>query len=66
MIRVPEAFARAAVTRAGVEGRRWIDALPRLVQALRARWELEVDGAPMHGYLGLVVPVVRAGTSDAR
>ncbi|HEX8903403.1 MAG TPA: hypothetical protein VF771_01035, partial [Longimicrobiaceae bacterium] len=61
MIAVPEQFVRAAVTRAGEVGRRWIDELPHLVQALCDRWALEVDGTPMHGYLGLVVPVTRGG-----
>lgn len=61
MIRIPEEFARAAVTRDGEAGRRWIDELPHLVEALCEQWTLVVDGAPMHGYLGLVVPATRGG-----
>jgi streptomycin 6-kinase len=65
MITVPEAFAAAALTRAGEAGRAWVHSLPRLVQSLCARWGLAVDGPPMHGYLGLVVPVRRAGEACA-
>lgn len=59
MIGVPEEFARAAASRAGDAGHAWLDALPGLVRALCERWALRVDGAPMHGYLGLIVPVRR-------
>lgn len=59
MITVPEDFAIATVTREGDAGRRWVDALPDLVKTLCDQWDLMVDGAPMHGYLGLVVPVRR-------
>lgn len=57
MITVPDDFAAATVGREGEAGRRWIDGLPTLVQALCERWSLVVDGPVMHGYLGLVVPV---------
>ncbi|MFO7169690.1 MAG: aminoglycoside phosphotransferase family protein [Chloroflexota bacterium] len=59
MITVPDAFAAAAVTRAGEAGRAWIRDLPRIVEDLCAQWRLAVDGPVMHGYLGLVVPVNR-------
>lgn len=35
----------------------WLDALPRLVRDIVEEWELGYDGAPMHGYGALVVPV---------
>jgi streptomycin 6-kinase len=57
MITVPEEFAHAAHVRAGEAGRTWVEELPRVVAALCARWGLVVDGAVMHGYLGIVVPV---------
>jgi streptomycin 6-kinase len=57
MITVPPAFAIATATREGEAGRTWIAELPRLVEALVAEWKLAIDGPPMHGYLGLVVPV---------
>jgi streptomycin 6-kinase len=59
MITVPEAFAHATIARAGDAGRHWIAQLPRQVGALCQTWNLVIDGLPMHGYLGLVVPVVR-------
>jgi streptomycin 6-kinase len=60
MILIPEDFATATVSREGEAGRRWIDHLPSLVAALCQHWDLAIEGAPMHGYLGLVVPVRRA------
>lgn len=59
MIDVPADFATAAVNRAGRRGKEWVDSLPALVESLCARWGLAVDGAPLHGHLGLVVPVRR-------
>jgi len=57
MITVPQAFATATVTREGDAGRKWIDALPGLVEDLCQHWNLTVDGPVMPGYLGLVIPV---------
>jgi len=59
MIVVPEDFAESTVAREGLAGRVWIDALPQTIESICKRWGLEVDGSPMHGYLGLVVPVRR-------
>ncbi len=36
----------------------WVDRLPALTRKLLDVWELTVDGALMHGYCSLVVPVV--------
>jgi streptomycin 6-kinase len=41
----------------GEPGREWILSLPRLVEALAADWDLVTDGAAMHGYEGVVIPV---------
>jgi streptomycin 6-kinase len=60
MIDVPPDFAAGIVNLAGPDGRAWIDHLPLLVESLCERWKLAIDGAPMHGYLGLVVPVKHA------
>lgn len=60
MLLIPEEFVRATVTRAGEAGLQWIDRLPGLVAALCQQWGLVIAGEPMHGYLGLVVPVRRA------
>ena len=62
VIEVPAAFIESTVAREGSTGEAWISNLPNLVQQLCARWDLIVDGAPMHGYVGLVVPVSRAET----
>lgn len=59
LITIPPSFAAGIVTQAGDAGRAWIERLPALVASLCERWGLDVDGTPMHGYLGLVVPVTR-------
>lgn len=40
-------------------GSAWLDALPALVAAQCARWQLAVTGEPAHGSNALVVPVAR-------
>ena len=62
-IRVPERFAADTVTREGEAARPWLARLPGLVGELCGRWGLRVTGDPMHGYMALVVPVLRG---DAR
>jgi hypothetical protein len=37
-------------------GRAWLDALPVLVASQCRRWDLQVDGDPLHGSNALVVP----------
>lgn len=59
MIVVPDEFAKNTIAREGEAGRRWIAALPGLVEALCARWGLVEEGPVLHGYLGLVVPARR-------
>lgn len=62
MIDVPERFAADTVAREGAAGRAWLAELPTLVDTLYERWGLVPDpvaGAPMHGYLSLVIPVLR-------
>ncbi|MFN0095188.1 MAG: aminoglycoside phosphotransferase family protein [Dehalococcoidia bacterium] len=59
MIVVPEAFAASTIAREGDTGRAWVAALPGVVESLCKRWKLAVEGAPMHGYVGVVVPVRR-------
>ncbi|MBC9729365.1 aminoglycoside phosphotransferase family protein [Streptomyces sp. TRM68367] len=43
----------------GEAGSRWLAALPDTVVEWCDRWNLKVDGRPMHGYNSLVVPVSR-------
>ncbi len=59
MLTVPEVFAAATRAREGDAGAEWVRALPALVDRLLTRWELEVDGSVLHGYVALVVPVRR-------
>jgi len=59
MIVVPVDFASALVNENGAAGQAWIEALPMTVESLCQRWNLAVEGVPMHGYLGIVVPVRR-------
>lgn len=61
MITIPAAFAAHTVAREGEVGRRWLGGLPALIQELCAAWELVPDGPPMHGGVGLAIPVRRAG-----
>jgi streptomycin 6-kinase len=63
LIRVPERFAADTLFREGEAGRIWLARLPDLVGDLCARWGLRVTGDPMHGFMALVVPVLRG---DAR
>lgn len=38
----------------------WLERLPRLVDDLLAEWQLTVDGAALHGFAALVIPVREA------
>ena len=59
MITVPEQFAHDTIHREGESGRQWIEQLPDLVAQMCQHWQLQLDGAVMHGYVGVVVPVRR-------
>ncbi|MFD5507157.1 aminoglycoside phosphotransferase family protein [Streptomyces sp. NPDC127051] len=52
-IRVPEALAAS-------HHAAWTAGLPALAADCLDRWELRLDGAPCHGAVALVLPVVRA------
>jgi streptomycin 6-kinase len=58
---IPERFAADTIAREGAAGAAWIDELPGRTEALMRRWDLVADGPIMHGYVGIVVPVSRAG-----
>lgn len=60
-VTVPERFADETLAREGEVARDWLDGLPALVSELCERWQLLPDGPPMHGYLGIVIPVTRDG-----
>lgn len=59
MIPIPEVWANDTIHREGDAGRNWIALLPQRIEHLCAAWGLSIDGDPLHGYLGLVVPVKR-------
>lgn len=61
MLTIPAAFAETIVRLADQRGRAWLATLPQLIEQLCASWRLTPDGAPLHGGLGLVLPVRRAG-----
>nr|WP_306333827.1 aminoglycoside phosphotransferase family protein [Streptomyces sp. KL118A] len=50
---------------AGEPGRAFIAALPARVREFVDRWDLTVDGDPMHGMAALVLPVLRADGTPA-
>lgn len=56
-IAVPASYR--AMPRWWAEGDGWLEALPGLVAKLCERWDLALDGAPMHGSNALVVPVLQ-------
>jgi streptomycin 6-kinase len=64
-ISVPERFAADTLAREGEAARPWLARLPGLVGELCARWGLRPAGDPMHGYLALVVPVLRGAARYA-
>ena len=47
----------------GPEWAAWVESLPGTAADLVEEWELEPDGIPMHGFVGLVLPV---RTADSR
>ncbi|MGP9536662.1 aminoglycoside phosphotransferase family protein [Brachybacterium sp. AOP43-C2-M15] len=59
MISVPAPFRAMPRWWHDEEGRAWLDRLPDLVGQQCARWDLDVDGIPLHGSNALVVPVRR-------
>jgi streptomycin 6-kinase len=56
---IPDEVIRMNLAANGEAGRAWLEALPGVVQELRARWELTI-GPPLEGgCVGLVVPAER-------
>jgi streptomycin 6-kinase len=54
---IPESFTKGVITEAGAGGIDWLAELPHLVGQLCSDWGLLPENRPMHGYLGLVIPV---------
>lgn len=64
MIDIPRKLAASQQEYNGEAGRAFIAGLPDLTAAFLDRWDLTVDGRPMHGVSALVLPVTRRdGTS---
>ncbi|MFD0199815.1 MULTISPECIES: aminoglycoside phosphotransferase family protein [Saccharothrix] len=64
MLTVPPAFAEATVRREGEPGRRRVEALPALAAEFLERWSCTPTGAVLHGFVGVVVPAVRADGAE--
>ncbi|QES46025.1 hydroxyurea phosphotransferase [Streptomyces venezuelae] len=64
-IRIPDGLVESQHLYAGEPGRAFIAALPARVREFVERWDLTVDGEPMHGMAALVLPVVRADGTPA-
>ncbi|GAB2974343.1 aminoglycoside phosphotransferase family protein [Amycolatopsis acidiphila] len=64
-MRIPTAFAEEIARREGDAGRAWLAELPALAARYCREWQLSPDGEPMHGCLGVVLPVTRADGSPA-
>ena len=65
LVEVPLALASSLTRNYGEAGRDWLDAAPRVVAEHLDRWELRLDGAPMHGVVALVLPVTMADGTPA-
>ena len=65
MIEVPAELAASQQEYNGEAGRAFVAALPELTADFLDRWELTVDGRPMHGVAALVVPVTRRDGTPA-
>ena len=64
-ITVPDGFASVLREETGDDGDRWLSELPALAGSMLDRWELTLDGGPMHGFAGLVLPVRRVDGTPA-
>ncbi|GAA5205176.1 streptomycin 6-kinase [Microbacterium kyungheense] len=61
MITVPQSMRAMPRWTRDEAGRAWLDELPQLVAEQCRTWDVEVDGAPLHGSNAIVVPVARGG-----
>lgn len=57
MITVPDSLATATVDREGEPGQAWVSELPDLVERYLRHWRCRTVGPPMHGGVGLIIPV---------
>ncbi|MGF0175068.1 aminoglycoside phosphotransferase family protein [Streptomyces sp. Marseille-Q5077] len=65
VIDIPQELAASQQEYNGEAGRDFIAGLPDLTAGFLDRWELTVDGRPMHGVSALVLPVTRRDGTPA-
>jgi streptomycin 6-kinase len=65
VIDIPSELAATQEKYNGEAGRAFIAGLPNLAEEFLHRWELRLDGHPMHGVTALVLPVVRPDGTPA-
>ncbi|WIX81408.1 hypothetical protein QRX50_11930 [Amycolatopsis carbonis] len=61
---VPSDFAVATIAREGEAGRRWVESLPELAAELLEHWACTEPGPVLHGFVGVVVPALRADGTE--
>ena len=57
--KLPKQFVQDTVQREGVAGQKWLDQIPSIYQKYRQKWNLVANGPIMHGYTGIVIPVLK-------
>jgi streptomycin 6-kinase len=62
---IPDGYRTQLTARDLVERTDFLAALPGMAQRFARRWSLRPDGAPVHGYCGVVWPVRRADDTPA-
>lgn len=62
---IPPAFAEGVRIERGAAGQDWLDLLPAKISEYLEKWDLTIDGAAMHGYIGIVFPVLQDETKYA-
>jgi streptomycin 6-kinase len=55
----------AALFETLADERPWLEAAPALAADYLDRWQLRLDGQPLHGMASVILPVVRAGETPA-
>ncbi|MGV9311818.1 aminoglycoside phosphotransferase family protein [Streptomyces sp. NPDC003691] len=65
MIRVPEELAASHRAHGTEASRAFVAGLPARTEGFLERWELTPDGAPMHGVVALVLPVIRSDGTES-